>query len=261
MNNSLNVKRIGLFYKQYYFINRNKLLLLLVATAGLIIGFHTFVHATNYPYLGGNGFQTQFHMNSFAIAMLIACLLWCGSAFPELRVKEKRMSYLIIPGTSLEKFTFEALNRIILLIIVFPIIYWLSTNLVTSIYHSFTADYEDFLFTYHKIIPAKLSGMELALLISIGLFMFTIPFAGASCFQKLPLIKTIAILTLVIGLFVGYIFLVVEGFDLKEYQPKNNRILFMRNEYDAQLAGFIAAIIGNITMLVISYFKLKEKEV
>lgn len=261
MNNTLSIKRIGLLYRQHFFLYRNKLLLSVVASAGLIIGFHTFIHTSNYPHLSGGGFQTQFHLNSFAIAMLISCLLWCGSAFTEFRAKEKRMSYLITPVSSIEKYTFEALNRIILLIIVFPIIYWLSTNLVTTIFHTFTGDYEDYLFTYRKIFPVKFSRLELALLFSLALFMFTVPFTGASHFQKLPLIKTIVVLTVVIALFAGYIALVMEGLDLKEYLPRNNRVLFMRNEDDAKLAGLIAAIIGNIVLLVISYFNVKEKEV
>ena len=81
MNNSISINRIGLLYKQYYFINRNKLLLILIAIAGLITGYHTLVHAVNYRDLGQQNFLSDYHLSSFSIALFAGCLLWCGNAF------------------------------------------------------------------------------------------------------------------------------------------------------------------------------------
>lgn len=261
MNNSISINRIGLLYKQYYFINRNKLLLILIATAGLITGYHTFVHAVNYRYLGQQNFLSDYHLSSFGIALFAGCLLWCGNAFPELRNKERRMSYLIAPATSLEKFSFEVLNRIIVFIIVFPIIYWVFTNLVTSVFHSFVPDYADYKFSYRNPYPTGIDSLEIFLVLSLTLLVPTISFTGATYFQKIPIVKTIVVVFVIVALFVGYTLLIIDGFDLDEYNPINNRVLFIRGADEAKVAGIIAAFLVNITLLVISYFKVKEKEV
>ena len=260
MNNSLSIKRIGMLYKQYYFINRNKLLLILVATAGLITGYHTLVHAVNYRDLGQQNFLSDYHLSSFSIALFVGCLLWCGNAFPAFRNKDRRMSYLIAPATSLEKFSFEVLNRIILFIIVFPIIYWVFTNLVTSVFHSFVPDYENYKFSYKNPFPGDINSLEIFLMLSLALLIPTISFTGATYFQKIPLVKTIVVVFIILCLFGGYIFFVVKGLELYQYNPINNRVLFIRGADGAKVAGIIAAFLVNITLLVISYFKVKEKE-
>lgn len=250
-----------MLYKQYYFLNGNKMLLILLATCVIIAGFHTFVHLVNFSHLDGRSFQTQFHLDTFLIMLVAACLLWCGHAFPELRVKERRMHYLITPTTALERFVFEILNRVIIFIIVFPLLYWILTNLVTGTFHLLSEGYDNYLFTYEKILPNKLSNLESSLVYSVGFFILIIPFAGASHFQKLPLVKTILLSSLVIAVYAGYIWFVVEGLDLHEYRPKNDRILFMSDDDHAKLFGMICAWTGSIALLLFSYFKLKEKEV
>ena len=260
MNNSMSIRRIGLLYKQYYFLNGNKLLLILIATAGLIAGYHTIVHAVNYRYLEQSNFLTDYHYSSLSIAFLAACLLWSGNAFPDFRNKTKRLGYLVIPATTLEKFIFEFMIRIVIFILVFPIIYWVFTNLVTSAFHAFNPDYLNYTFSYKNPYPGELDTLSIFLMCSLALLVPTLAFTGASYFQKLPVIKTVVLVCILVGFFAGYIFFVVEILNLDEYKPKNNRILFMRNADDAKIAGIAAAIIVNITLLVFSYFKVKEKE-
>jgi hypothetical protein len=137
------------------------------------------------------------------------------------------------------------------------LIYWISTNLVTNIFHYYNPDYENYIFRYTKLIPEKLTNHEISLILSNGLLLITIPFAGATYFQKLPIVKTIIAVFILVCLFTAYIYFVVEILNLDEYVPINKSRFFMRNVRDLQIAG----IMVNTTLLVISYFKVKEKEV
>jgi len=139
-------------------------------------------------------------------------------------------------------------------------LYWVFTNLITGIFHAYVPEYLIYKFEFGALVH-EWSNREITLAISLGFLMFTLPFTGATYFQKMPLVKTIFTVSLFVGIYFGIGFLIFEGLNIREYRPVNNRILFMRNEEDAKLAGIWAAILGNIVLLVISYFKVKEKEV
>jgi hypothetical protein len=257
MNNSFSLKRIGLLYKQYYFLNENRLLLVLIATCGLISGYHFLIHLFNYRFLADRNFAYNYHTTSFVIAMVGGSLLWCGSAFPAFRSSQKRFSYLINPVTTTERFMFEFINRIVIFIVAFPLIYWISTNLVTSIFHYYNPDYENYLFNYSELLPQKTTNSAISLILTSGLLFVTILYTGATYFQKLPQVKTIITTGFVWLIIYGYSYLAVEVLNLEPFLPVTDRKIFMLNVRDLQ----IAVIIANITLLIISYLKVKEKEV
>lgn len=260
ISNHISTHRMLLLYRQYINLHIKQTLVIFGATIVAIAGYHTFMHLINLERLE-RSFNTNYHQPVFLFAFFGGCLIWCGQAFPGFRSKEKMMDYLMTPASSFEKFMFEFINRILLYLILFPIIYWAVTNLVNGIFHAYNPEYINYKFAYGDMIDSKWSTRELALVMSLGFLMLTLPFTGASYFQKLALLKTILFVALFVGIYVGIGFLLLKGLHIQEYNLVNNRILFMYGPEDGKLAGIFAAIFGNLVILTIGYFKIKEKEV
>ena len=110
-------------------------------------------------------------------------------------------------------------------------------------------------------VDIKLKGWERGLAFFGGLLMFTIPFAGASHFQKRTLIKTLFTLAITLGAFGLLAYLLFKRLDLGNYNPVNKRITFISSKEDVIQSLCLAAIATNLLLLTVSYFKLKEKEV
>ncbi|MCK5704983.1 MAG: hypothetical protein KAI29_27715, partial [Cyclobacteriaceae bacterium] len=256
----LSIHRVLLLYKQYVHLHIKQMLIVVGATVVVIAGFHTFMHLKNLGHLERT-LNNNYHVPVFLFAFFGGCLIWCGQAFPGFRSKEKIMDYLMTPASSFEKFLFEFTNRILLYLILFPIIYWAVTNLVTGIFQQYNPEYINYKFAYGDLIGSNLSNRELSLAMSLGFLMFTLPFTGATYFQKIPLLKTILIVALLVGIYFGIGFLLFKGLHIQEYRLANGRLLFMYNAEDGKLAGICAAILGNLVILAIGYFKIKEKEV
>lgn len=260
LSNHIHINRMALLYKQFIFLSGKQILIVFGSVVGLITSFHSFMYFVNTSHIYKEKIADEYHISIFLFAFFAGCFLWCGQAFPAFRSKEKSMDYLMTPVSTFEKFTFEFINRILLYIICFPIVYWIFTNIVTGIFHIYYPDYQNYKFGF-EVLFSKLSGREIILIVSMALLAFTIPFTGASYFKKMPLLKTILIVFLLIGIYVGITFLMIKGLHIEDYNPANGRILFMKNEEDAKLGGILAAILANVLLLSISYFKLKEKEV
>jgi len=258
MNNIFSIKRIGLLYRQYYFLNSKKLFLIIGATIGLIVAIHTFTHIISFEH--PNNVSPMYFKIMFMFCFIGATFLWTGYAFPGFRTKEKCFNYLTIPASTTEKFAFELINRLILFILVFPAIYWSFTNLVNWSFHLYVPEYTSYKFNYN-FFGSDLGTREVVLIISISLLAFTISFAGASYFKALPIVKTIVAIFVLVCVYALYVYLVVEKLGLNQYHPANDRVLFMRSAEDAKLAGIFAAITANLFLLAISFFRLKEKEV
>ncbi len=259
-NNNFSMHRMLLLYKQYINLNAKNILITVGAAIFIIIGIHTFFHAQEFRALHRGHVSKEYHGAIFSFVFFGTCLLWVGQAFPGLRSKEKTMEYLMIPASIPEKFLFEFFNRIVIFLIFFPIIYWVATNIVTGIFHSQIPEYTDYMFEYSNLFPTWETRF-FVLAASLGMLFFTLPFTGATYFQKLSLVKTILAVALIFGFFTLIVYLAIKGFDIGQYSPKDNKILFMKNRHDAQLAAIYAAVLANLVILAIGYFKLKEKEV
>lgn len=249
-----------LLYKQFIFLSGKQILIVLGSVAGLITGFHAFMYFVNQDHIGKTKIADEYHISVFLFAFFAGCLIWCGQAFPAFRSKEKSMDYLITPVSTFEKFMFEFINRILIYLIFFPVFYWIFTNIVTGIFHVYYPEYQNYKFGF-DVFYSKLSSREIILTLSMILLAFTIPFTGATYFKKMPLLKTILIVFLLVSVYFGIGFMLVEVLDIQDYRKANKSILFMKNEEDAKLAGIWAVWIAHATLLTISYFKVKEKEV
>lgn len=260
ISNHISISRISLLYKQFIFLSGKQILIVLGSTAGLITGFHAFMYFLNRNAMGKTKIFDSYHITVFLFAFFAGCLIWCGQAFPGFRSKEKSMDYLMTPASSSEKFLFEFINRILIYIIVFPIIYWIFTNLVTGIFHMYYPDYQNYKFGFEWLY-SKMNSREITLVLSLSLLMFTLPFTGATYFKNMPLLKTIIVVFILVGIYFGIGFMLVEVLDIQDYSKANKRVLFIKSEEGAKLAGIWAVWIAHATLLTISYFRVKEKEV
>ncbi len=201
-SNHISAHRMLLLYKQYINLYLKQTLIIFGATVVTITGFHTFMHLANLRNIDSM-FRNDYHGSVFLFAFFGGCLIWCGQAFSAFRSKEKSMDYLMTPASSSEKYLFEFINRIIVFLIFFPILYWVLTNLVTGIFHYYIPEYRNYKFAYGDLIGTRWSARELTLIGGLALLMLTLPFTGATYFQKVPLLKTILIVALLVGTYVG----------------------------------------------------------
>ena len=259
--NNFSFNRIGMLYRHSWLLNSKKLSIIGGGLAVLIAIFYTIIHLATMPDLERNVIDKFFHLIVFVNVLMIAGILWNGIAFPYLRTKEGTMSYLMLPSSTLEKYAFEFLNRIVLFLIVFPAGYMIIVNTISSIFHSYYPGYEHYQFTLSMLFPEFLTAKEYILVISVGLFCFIIPYTGATIFRKLPLLKTLIIVFILIAFFSLYIYLIAEKAGLNNYQPIDNRVLWISNEEDLKLTAILGFNLGSMVLLLIGYYKLKEKEV
>jgi len=253
-----NINRFILLYKQEFHLQLKQILFVIGAAFAVIALIHSFNLVNNFNDLNRIS-GTNYHPPFFISLFILGGIIVNGMSFNSFRTKSKTINYLMLPASSFEKFLYEFINKIILYIVFFPIIYWAATNLVSSIFHLINEDFIDYLFHFEMIFTYDLELQNILLILSIGLFLFTLPFTGATIFEKKPLIKVI-IFSFIIGLlYFGFVYFTVEGFELYKYSVK--KVLFFENKEQAKVAVFIVAIIAHFTLLTISFFKIKEKEV
>ena len=257
-SDTFNLNRFGLLVKQNFIHNYRIMLICLAGFCGGLFMSLLFIQATNEFHT----WSVNAYFSMFLTVFISTGLLYAGTAFPRLRSREKSYSYLLIPASVFEKFLFEVLTRIVLFLVLVPLLYWVIFNtegfFLQAVHSEFAFkpySYMDLILL--NILPSELTHWLMAMSLSLGLLIFTLPFVGAATFMKYPLPKTlfgVALLFLFHALLV-YFFLEVLGSD----GPSDGKVLGMDGD------GFIRfltvyAIIANIVLLTASYFKLKERE-
>lgn len=203
-----------------------------------------------------NHFDPFFTM-VFLFALGGAAILWTGQAFPHFRSKIGTLNYLLIPASHLEKLVVEIVIRIGLLLVVFPLLYWVATNFAMS-FMSIFPHYDFYRFSF-QLPEESLPIRDYAILISLGMLVPVIVFTGATYFRKLPSVKTIAAVFLLFCVLWAFIYFGKEMLELQNYYKENRRLLFINKE-NAKVVIIVTAWVVNAYLIVMGYFKLKEKE-
>jgi len=129
--------------------------------------------------------------------------------------------------------------------------------------HYLNPSFNNYSFSYSEawisfVSSENFTAPEKFIFVPAALFVFIAPFTGASHFTKLPLIKTIFTFTLIMGGYFLMGFLLIKATGADKYTT--DRILFIKeNNVVAFLAIF--AMVINLLLLAISYFRLREREV
>lgn len=261
-NNSFSINRLFLLYRQAFIENKKELLIYIGGLCGgILIVTSFFILAMDTNMLARpETWKNQKYIVLFMFMFVGLGILYNSMAFPGFRSKEKSLTYLMLPVSRLEKFFFEFTNRLLLYIIGFPVLAWLLMNLLGFVIHELEPGFVNYKFDLTPVFT-EFQGWEKALAFFAGLLMFTIPFTGASHFQKKTLIKTLFTLAITFGAFGLLAYLLFKGLDLGNYNPVNKRITFISSKEDVIQSLCLAAIATNLLLLTVSYFKLKEKEV
>jgi hypothetical protein len=264
-NQSFSFQRLLLLGKQSYLIRKRSLGISLGAFTGIVF-FILLLSQSNRHF---TAWSNNEYMVTFTILFFVLGMIFSGNAFPAFRSKEKSMAYLMLPATSSEKFVFELVARIVLFIILMPAYYWIIANIEGIIVHSIFPEFPNYAFSFGEVYrnlvnQGKLDGWAMLLSVQGLLFVFIVPFTGATYFSKAPIWKTWFTVWLIVTGFGLYIYLLIHVFNLSEYHPANNRVfagvLFIHSK-DSALAIFaLFTTIVNICLVSIAWFKLKEKE-
>lgn len=253
-------KRFLLLFKQHFIHNANLLLLSAGAYIGVVFIVLSIVQV-------GNDLRHHdlSHFQAFLLTFVpIFAILYVGHSFPAFRSKESTIHYLMIPASTLEKFVFEFISRIGLVIIMLPFLFWSTFNLQGYIFAIFTTDTFESIGLQHTVI-LDVSEKYLSLLYAVVtggvLFALSLAFAGSAMFEKQPLVKTLFSLAVIVMLFVGYSYIVVEHLGVGRYNPPDEMVLIPNDEPEAMRAIALALFGGTIIMLLVTFRKLKEREV
>lgn len=259
-SNIFNWKRFSLLFRQH-FIHQSQLLLLSTgAYIGVIFIILSLVQL-------GNNLQPH-ELTSFQAFLMafvpIFALLYVGHSFPAFRAKESAISYLMTPASVLEKFAFEFVSRIGLMLVALPFLFWCTFNLQGYFFTLFTDYGFQPIGLQHTVIldvPLQYRNALYALVAGGVLLALSLAFTGSAMFDKQPLVKTLFSLAVVVALFVGYSYIVVVQLGVGRYNPPDEMVLIPNNEAEAIGVVALACFVGAIVMLVVAYQKLKEREV
>ncbi len=199
--------------------------------------------------------------NFFIITGSIGVVLVTGTAFPFLRKKETAQHMLMLPASSLEKFIFEFLIKMLLFVALYVGLF--------QVLSSFLRFFGGFLFFRTHIADFNVLdifsynyGEEVQLIVSVSLFLSGLIFAGSAVFKKYALIKSIVIIGLFILVIIAYFYILVEFVHLERGLENTARFVF-RNATDQKSIKNISIIVVVLTFISWAYafFNIKEKEV
>jgi len=206
--------------------------------------------------------DNQHYMTYFIISFLITGLLYSGHAFPAFRNKEKAIHYLTLPASGGEKFAVEIVIRLLSLLIIYPIIFWLAVSFESSLVEKIYERYEYIPFVFQSGFNDFFRNAEpiqktLFFMGLIGLMITA--FTGASSFKRFPFVKSVLIFGVLLGFFIVIAWLLLDVMDLKSY--RKDTILFISSEIEMARTVIVGLAIAMTGLLSAAYFKLKEKEV
>jgi hypothetical protein len=260
-NNIFSGKRLQLLFKQYFIHNTQFLFLSTVAYIGIIFIILSIAQM-------GNDLQPN-DLNNFQGFLLgfvtVFGILYVGHSFPAFRGKESTIYYLMTPASALEKFAFEFVNRIVIMLVALPLLYWATFNMQGYFFEIFTEEvFEPAGIQYvFKIdgLPPNDQFLIYALITGGVLFALSLAFTGAAMFTKQPLVKSLFAVALVVMFFVGYSYIIIEPLGVGRYNPPEHMV-FVPLEEDRALATSAVALFAATTLLLfVAFRKLKEREV
>lgn len=249
-----------LLFKQNYIHNAQFVWLSTVAYVGVIFIVLSLVQF-------GNSLQPHplENFQAFLIAIVtVFGILYVGHSFPAFRAKESTINYLMIPASTLEKFIFEFINRIVIMLLVLPLLFWLTFNLHGFFFDIFTEQTFTPIGLQHLVklddMPADFELLIYALVTGGVLFALSLAFTGAAMFTKQPLVKSLFAVALIITFFGVYSYIIIEHVGLGRYNPPDRMLLVPMEERQAILAVTVALFAATFLMLFVAYRKLKERE-
>lgn len=254
-NQIFSFKRFAIFFRSMAIQRYRSLLFMIGEAAVAIFGVCMFFVIANYGWDSGDWQML------FFFSVSIAGLLYVGSAYPAFRTAKKTQSYLMMPASAFEKFIYEFFERIVLFILLFPVLFFVFSNLATATATLFIDETRRSLppfFGFNDLTNNVVEGMK-GVLVCAGFCGLSLAFAGAARFRKYPLLKAILFVLTVIGASVYYIYIVVEKLGLDH--PYFENLLY--DITDEEMFCLIKSVFAFVSIVALAYafFKQKEKEI
>ena len=270
-SNHFNIKRFGRLFRQDLLINKTKYGLTIIGLGLItyILGY-MFLNSSKESMIKHDYSVFQNYTICFAFFMMAVAVI-IGSAFPDLSNKIKTSSYLLNPGSTLEKILLQFLIRIGIFVPIALTVFWIAIRLAkASLIPSESGlnpaliPYFDYVFlitkSNHKIWDTWQTVFVIFGLFSYGMYLF----AGATYFKGYALIKTV--ITSVVLLFASITFSVVLSHifypqETKGFNSKLNEFAITDRIDSIELSLVLLSLLSWLFFLAFAYFKLKEKEV
>lgn len=235
----------------------------------LIVAAATFFLLSIIAYAFMDDKDPQFHQIFYPILLLGGGFIFTSISFSELYVVQQRQSYLNLPASTLEKFLSKYLISGIGFITLTALAYWIFSIIIDGISRYF------FDYSFHTFKPF---GEHNQLFFKIYLGVQTIFFLGAILFRKYNFFKTVAsafVVIIILEIIAVILFRIVfyDMFDgLYRFRPEmaiNGHTMQVEPSDSFKdfaeftllpYLKFLGLFAIPAFLLVIGYFKLKEKE-
>jgi hypothetical protein len=260
-NQTFSIKRFGKYIISNLTLTYRQTLLMWGALAVSIFLISLFALYTNsHNWHEG-------HITMFVIISFIAGILYASFSFSSFRRKEKTTTSLMLPITAFERFLYEFVEKFIVFIILYPIVFSLFSNFAVFIRNTFHTPMETVnglvtspfkYFQVQEVFKNNQDGVT-GFLISLGLLLFTLVFAGSATFRKYPLVKTIVFVGVIILTIIGYFYMLVAKIKLDD--PWIAGILEQSTVNQRFKLMSLVFILFSLVALTFAFFKVKEKEV
>ncbi|RVT77547.1 hypothetical protein EOD40_07020 [Flavobacterium sufflavum] len=271
-NNHFNLNRFVRLFQQDLLINRTKYLL-------AILGLGLITYLLTYWFLSSSKGSIMSYAESINIFYMVCFVFFMmgvgvivGTAFPDFTDKIKTANYLLIPGSTFEKFLVQFLLRIGFFIPIALGIFWIAIRLAKASLLPEMINGNQFFdpvkvpyFEYCLLVTreGKLWDTWQILLMIFGFFSYgTYLFAGSTFFKRYALVKTVVIS--IILFFSGILFSMLLSnvfyssprfFDIQFYAFQ------VTDNFDSTEFSLLSlSLLSWVFFLPIAYFKLKEKE-
>lgn len=123
---AISLTRMGWLLQYYWATYKTTYLTAIFGFIGLIILVYQLILFSNHGYLT---FETGYVHGIFLSGYFVICLLWVGQSFLALRNPQNAKSYLMLPASIAEKYIVELSIKMAGLLIIYPIIFWVASNL------------------------------------------------------------------------------------------------------------------------------------
>jgi hypothetical protein len=290
MNNTFDFKRFSLLVKRQWVENKKLFLMASVILVGLGIIFY----AMNMSWVDGG--IRNFQKELFSFGLFVSGTIFTNYVFRDFYDKNSSTNFLLIPASHFEKL----LNGLFYVFIFFPIVYFAFFGIVdlcfVKIGNSIIMSqvelpkvggvYDLLNYTlYEKIVVFNTFSIEkmaernyeslsdLLIVLSFWAITQAITILGSMFFERWALIKTgfsVFAIALIIGLFFNLIVKLSYGdleAELQKLELQNNSIdgyyslVSPISTFFSDVVKIIVKYVATPILLLIAYFKLKEKQV
>lgn len=269
-NNYFNFNRFTLLLKQDLLINRTKYILGILGLGVITyLVMYFFLYSTNEQMLSFYNYINSYYVGFFIFYMMAVGIV-IGTAFPDLTDKIKTSSFLLTPGSVLEKLLVQFVIRIGLFIPLALGLFWTAlrlakVSLVSDLEKGFDVSKIPY-FEFRLLITGVNRTWDpwfilfvISSLFSYGVYLF----AGTTYFKRYALVKTVITSAVVLGISILFMMMLSNIFYSQNgfFEMKLQSFRVTENLDSDHLFAIILSLFSWIFFLVIGYFNLKEKEV